>query len=78
MLTGRFRAVVVSDDGLFRDSEGKGHVEIVRLLPFSLDPGREDYRGNLNNYLKAVFASLILEDILRPIKIKAPSGEREN
>jgi hypothetical protein len=63
---------------LLRDAEGKDHVEVVQLLPFSLDPGCEDYQENLNNYLKAIFASLILEDILRPVKIKVPVAERKN
>lgn len=62
---------------LLRDTEGKTHVEVIQLLPFSLDPYREDYLDNLNNYLKAIFAALILKDILKPIKIKAPLTRRD-
>src|SRR4030095_15245078 len=57
---------------LFRDAEGKNHVEVIQLLPFSLDQqDKERFRENLNNYLKAIYASLILENILNPVKIKA-------
>jgi hypothetical protein len=53
---------------LFRDAEGKEHVETIHLLPFSFDQGDEDaFRENLNNYLKAIFSLLILENILKPI-----------
>lgn len=62
----------------FRDAPGKTHVEVVQLLPFSLDQQDDDsFRENLNNYLKAIFASLILENILNPIKIKVSSGEKK-
>jgi len=54
----------------FRDAENKNHVEIIQLLPFSLDQQDKDsFRENLNNYLKAIYASLILENILNPVKI---------
>ncbi len=56
---------------LFRDAPGKGHVEVIQLLPFALDQQNpEEVRENLNNYLKAIYASLILEDVLNPVKIK--------
>jgi superfamily II DNA or RNA helicase len=61
---------------LFRDAEGKEHVEVFQLLPFSLDQKDSDkFKDNLNNYLKAIYASLILEDILNPIKIKTPRNK---
>lgn len=57
---------------VFRDAEGKDHVEIIQLLPFLLDSQDEDgFRENLNNYVKAIYASLILENILNPVKIKS-------
>lgn len=56
----------------FRDAENKKHVELIQLLPFSLDQQDDDsFRENLNNYLKAIYASLILENILNPVKIKS-------
>jgi hypothetical protein len=60
---------------LFRDVEGKEHVEAIILLPFSLDQitDQDELKDNLNNYLKAIFSCLILENILDPIKIKMPS-----
>lgn len=57
---------------LFRDAKDKRHVEVVQLLPFSLDQQNNNFRDNLNNYLKAIYASLILEDILNPVKINVP------
>jgi superfamily II DNA or RNA helicase len=63
---------------VFRDAEGKSHVEIIQVLPFSLDQtDEEEFRENLNNYLKAVYASLILENIFKPVKIKTPPSEKE-
>ncbi len=61
---------------LFRDAKDKHHVEIIQLLPFSLDQREEELQKNLNNYLKAIYSLLILEDILKPIKILIPKKER--
>lgn len=63
---------------LFRDAADKEHVEVIQLLPFSLDQQSDTFRDNLNNYLKAVYASLILEDILNPVKISVPVQKKEN
>lgn len=57
---------------LFRDAPGKEHVEVIQLLPFTMNQQDKKIEENLNNYLKAIFASLILEDILEPIKINHP------
>lgn len=63
---------------LFRDADGKRHVEVIHLLPFSLDQKDENsFRENLNNYLKMIYASLILENILKPIKIKIPLANKK-
>jgi superfamily II DNA or RNA helicase len=62
---------------LFRDAQGKEHVEVFQLLPFALDQKDEDsFRENLNNYLKALYASLILENVLSPVKIKTKDKVR--
>lgn len=63
---------------LFRDVPGKAHVEVLQLLPFSWDQQDEEkFKDNLNNYLKAIFACLILENILNPIKIKIIDKQQE-
>jgi hypothetical protein len=63
---------------VFRDAKDKKHVEVIQLLPFSLDQKNEtEFRENLNDYLKAIYASLILENILDPVKIKIPSMRPE-
>lgn len=64
---------------LFRDVKGKKHVHIYQLLPFSFDQTDEEkFRETLNNYLKAIFASMILEEIFNPIRIKLPSSDRKD
>ncbi len=56
---------------LLRDAPGKDNVKIVQLLPFALDQRNDiQFQDKLNDYLKAILASLVLEDILHPIKIK--------
>jgi len=63
---------------VFRDAEGKKHAEVIQLLPFSLDQKNEiEFRTNLNDYLKAIYASLILENILDPVQIRLPKQSRE-
>ncbi len=63
---------------IFRDAKGKKHVEVIQLLPFSLDQKNDtEFRENLNDYVKAIFASLILENILDPVKIKMPATYSE-
>jgi len=60
---------------VLRDAKEKKHVEVIQLLPFSLDQSNAAlFRDNLNDYLKAIYASLILENILDPVKIKAPQN----
>ncbi len=62
---------------VLRDAEGKKHAEVIQLLPFSLDQSNAAlFRDNLNDYLKAIYASLILENIFDPVKIKAPKNDK--
>lgn len=62
---------------LFRDAPGKSHVETVQLLPFSLDQQDENFTENLNNYLTVIYASLILEDIFKPVSIRLPKDNQQ-
>lgn len=63
---------------LFRDADSKKTVEVIQLLPFSLDQqNEEEFKLNLNNYLKAIYASLILENILHPVQIKMKEEKLE-
>jgi len=55
---------------LFRDAEGKTSIEVVHLLPFSLDQAKPEFKDNLNDYLKAIFACLILENVFDTVKVK--------
>ena len=64
---------------LFRDAPNKSHIEVIQLLPFSLEQQDDEmFRNNLNDYLKAIYASLILENIFNPVKIKMPLEEKKN
>jgi hypothetical protein len=66
--------VVQTMGRLFRDAPGKKHVEVTHMLPFSLDQSdKEAFREKLNDYLKAVYGSMILENVLDPVKIYVPS-----
>ena len=56
---------------ILRDAEGKKHVQVIQLLPWALDQANEEeFKETLNSYLKAVFASLILENVLNPAIIQ--------
>ncbi len=62
---------------LFRDAKGKKHVEVIQLLPFIIDQPSCEFQDQLNNYFKAICATLLLEDILEPVKILVPSSEKK-
>ncbi len=57
---------------LFRDAPGKETVQVVQLLPFYLDQEKEEFCENLDNYLKTIYATLILEDIFKPVSLSTP------
>ena len=63
---------------VLRDVEGKEHVDVIHILPFILDQKHEDFKENLNDFIKAILSSLILEDVLAPIEIKVPKIENSN
>ena len=55
---------------LFRDAKGKENVEVHHLLPFSMDRlDKEGTRESLNDFLKAVFASMLLEEVVNPVNL---------
>ncbi len=62
---------------VLRDAEDKKHVEIILLLPFSLDQKQENFKENLNNYIKVLYSLLLLEDIFNPVKILIPKNPSE-
>jgi len=67
--------VVQTIGRLFRDVPGKEHVHIYHLLPLTLNGvDKEKLCKELNDYLKAIFMSLILEDIFMPPKINFGKG----
>ncbi|MFA7219495.1 MAG: DEAD/DEAH box helicase family protein [Synergistaceae bacterium] len=56
-----------------RDARDKTKVDIIQLLPYSFDQlDKEKFRDNLNEYSKAIFATMLLEDAISPVKIKIP------
>lgn len=63
---------------LFRDAKGKKHVKVIQLLPFIIDQHNCEFQDQLNNYFKAICATLLLEDILEPVKILVPSSQTKN
>jgi superfamily II DNA or RNA helicase/predicted nucleic acid-binding Zn-ribbon protein len=56
---------------LMRDFPGKKNIRLIHLLPFNFDSAKEEeYRNDLNDWLKAVLCSMMLEDVFCPLKIK--------
>ena len=74
---------------LFRDAEGKKHVSVYQLLPQTFDnEDSEEFKEYLNDFLKAILSSMLLEDVLTPNFARnrqareeretEPRGEREH
>jgi hypothetical protein len=62
---------------LLRDAEGKKHIEIIQLFPRPLVFEGEIFKDKLNDYVKGILTSMMLEDILKPIVIfKMLSGRK--
>ena len=51
---------------LFRDALGKEHVQIFQLLPKTFETQKEEFKDQLNDYLKAILGSMLLENVLAP------------
>jgi len=63
---------------LFRDAEGKSHVSVYQLLPYALDQvNNEKFCDNLNDYMKAIFLTMIMEDVFKPVRIKVPAEKKK-
>ena|ERR1019366_2541027 len=65
---------------LFRDVAGKSRVDVHQMLPFTLDQtDKEQTRQSLNEYLKAILLSLLLENVIGPALSPAEQdhGSRE-
>jgi len=63
---------------LFRDKKGKTHVSVYQLLPFSFHQvkDKEKFREGLNTLMKAILASMLLENVMLPISVPVPSKKR--
>ncbi len=60
---------------LFRDVEGKSHVEAYQLLPFAFDQtNKEQTREDLNQYLTSILLSMLLENVIRPVLLPDRRG----
>jgi len=61
---------------LFRDYPKKKKVVLYHFVPYSLDDlDEEKSKKNVNNYLKPIYASMAIEDIFQPVKIKVPKAK---
>ena len=59
---------------LFRDAPGKEHVQVHHLLQCVLD-GNVDVdgvRADFNDFLKSVFAAMLLECVIHPVRLPSP------
>ncbi len=64
---------------LLRQHEDKNFVEMFITLPFKFEQLKpKEFQENLNEYQKCIYLSLIIEDIINPIKIKAPRNKGGN
>ena len=58
---------------ILRDAPEKLGVSIINLLPYSFDQLDEDkFKSNLNEYIKTIFAIMLLEDFISPVTIRLP------
>jgi len=59
---------------MMRDFPNKKHVRMIHLLPFTFDRKKENkHRKDLNDWLKAVLLSMMLEDVFCPLKLSFKS-----
>jgi hypothetical protein len=62
---------------LFRDVEGKSHVEAFQLLPFAFDQtNKEQTCQDLNQYLESVLLSMLLENVISPVLLPNRRGHK--
>jgi len=55
---------------LMRDFPGKKKIRLIHLLPFTFNQAKkEQHRSDLNDWLKAVLCSMMLENVFCPLKI---------
>ena len=55
---------------LLRDKPGKKTVRVLHMLQYSIgNELNDDLEGNLNDYLKSIAISLLMEEVFQPIKI---------
>lgn len=60
---------------LFRDVEGKSHVEAYQLLPFAFDQtNKEQTRQDLNQYLTSILLSMLVENVISPVLLPNRRG----
>ncbi len=63
----RLTEIVQMIGRMFRDVTGKSRVDVHQMLPFTLDQtDKERTRQSLNEYLKAILLSLLLENVIDP------------
>jgi len=61
---------------LFRDYLNKTKVTLFNFVEFSIqDLDGEETKENVNNLLKALYASMAVEDLIQPVKIKISSSD---
>lgn len=61
---------------ILRDVSGKTNVEVFHVLPFRFDQtDKERTRQDLNDYLKAILLSMLLENVVSPAYLPAANGD---
>ena len=63
---------------LFRDAEGKEHIEAIQLLPYSFDQSdKVKFKDNLNEFSKVIFATMLIQDAISPVKIELNHNSKD-
>lgn len=75
---GSLTEVVQMIGRLFRDVDGKSHVEAYQLLPFAFDQtNKEQTRQDLNQYLASILLSMLVENVITPVVVPSRGVRRD-
>lgn len=67
---GSLTAMIQIIGRLLRDAKGKTRVDFYQFLPKNINSiDSEEFRINLNDYLKMVFAAMIIDDLICPVSL---------
>jgi hypothetical protein len=69
--------VVQTVGRMFRDVKDKSHVETIQILPFSFGQDESEKRSDVNDFLKAILLSMLLENVYSPVQLPDKRKKRD-